>query len=75
MSKVEFHLECLVSEAILISDTLGRAVIEVKDDDGIVTLKGTVEFEQDKLFAEELARHQEGVVDVVNNLRTVRILT
>ena len=72
MSKVEYNLVCLVSEAILISDTLGHAVIEVKDEDGVVTLKGTVESEQDKFAAEELVRHQEGVVDVVNNLRTVR---
>jgi osmotically-inducible protein OsmY len=72
MSGIEFNLECLVSEAILIADTLGSAVIEVKDDDGVVTLKGTVESEQDKIVAEDLARHQEGVLDVVNNLRALR---
>ena len=72
MAKVEFNLVCLVSEALLISDTIGSGIIEVKDNYGIVTLKGTVDSEQDKLAAEELARHQEGVVDVVNNLRTVR---
>lgn len=72
MSGIEFNLECLVSEAILIADTLGSVVIEVRDDDGVVTLKGTVESEQDKVVAEDLARHQEGVLDVVNNLRTLR---
>lgn len=68
MTRVEFNVVCLVYEAILISDTLGHAVIEVNDDDGIVTLKGTVESEQDKFVVEESVRHQEGVVDVVNNL-------
>jgi len=72
MSKFEFDLECLVSEVLLISDTLGNAVIEVKDNDGIVTLKGTVESEQDKLAAEELARQQQGIVDVVNKLHIMR---
>jgi len=72
MSKYEFDLECLVSEVLLISDTLGKAVIEVKDNDGIVTLKGTVESEQDKLAAEELARQQQGIVDVVNKLHIMR---
>ena len=72
MLKVDFDLECLVSEALLISDTLGNAVIEVKDNDGIVTLRGTVESEQDKLVAEALARQQEGVVDIVNNLHVLR---
>ena len=68
MSTVESNLECLVSEVLLISNTLGNVVIEVKDNDGIVTLKGTVETEQDRLAAENLALQLEGVVDVVNNL-------
>jgi osmotically-inducible protein OsmY len=72
MSSIEFNVECLVSEVLLISGTLGNAVIEVKDNNGIVTLKGTVESEQDRLVAEELVRQQEGVVRVVNKLHILR---
>ena len=68
MSEAGCTVEFLVSEALLISDALGKAVIEVKGNDGIVTLKGMVESEQDWLAAEEIARQQEGVVDVINNL-------
>ena len=56
MLRVAYNLERLVSEALLMSDTLGNAVIEVKDNDGTVILKGTVESEQDKLAAEDIAR-------------------
>jgi osmotically-inducible protein OsmY len=69
MSRSESKVEELVCEAILITNNISQAVIEIKDDDGIITLKGTVESEQDKLAAEALARQQEGVVDVINRLR------
>jgi osmotically-inducible protein OsmY len=72
MSGNEFCLECLVSQALLFSATIGNAVIEVKDNKGVVTLKGTVESKQDKVTAEQLARQQEGVVDVINNLHIFR---
>ncbi len=68
MSGSESDLKELVCEAILITNRIGQAVIEIKDDEGIITLKGTVESEQDKLAAEVLARQQEGVVDVINSL-------
>jgi len=69
MSRSEGTLEELVCEAILITTNISQAVMEIKDDDGIITLKGTVESEQDKLAAEALARQQEGVVDVINGLQ------
>jgi osmotically-inducible protein OsmY len=72
MSRVGRNLEGLVSEALLFSGTLGNIVIEVKENQGIIILKGTVESRQDKLAAEELARQQEGVVDVINNLYIFR---
>jgi osmotically-inducible protein OsmY len=68
MARNESNVEELVCEAILITNSISQAVIEIKDDEGIITLKGTVESEQDKLTAETLARQQEGVVDVINRL-------
>jgi osmotically-inducible protein OsmY len=68
MSRNGHDLKELVYEAILITDTMSQAVIEIIEEQGIITLKGTVESEQDKLAAEDLVRQQEGVVDVINNL-------
>jgi osmotically-inducible protein OsmY len=68
MSRSESNLEELVSEALLITDDISQAIFEIKHDDGIITLKGTVQSEQDRLAAEALARQQEGVVDVINRL-------
>ena len=69
MAGSESDLEELVSEALLITDNIIRqAVIEVEHVDGVITLKGTVESEQDRVAAEALARQQEGVVEVVNRL-------
>jgi len=67
-SEFEINVEALVSEALLFNDIIGSAVIEIEDVGGIITLKGTIESEQDKLIAEALARQQEGVVDVINDL-------
>ena len=69
MSRGESDLEELVSEALLITDNIRQAVIEIEHDDGVITLKGTVETEQDRVAAEDLARQQEGVVEVINRLR------
>ena len=69
MSKSESHLEELVCEALLKTDTISQAVLQVNAQEGIITLKGTVESEQDKLTVEDLARQHEGVVDVVNHLQ------
>ena len=68
MSRNESNAEDLVSEAILITDNLSQAVIEIQHDEGVITLKGTVKSEKDRLAAEDLARQQEGVVDVINRL-------
>jgi osmotically-inducible protein OsmY len=69
MSRSEWTAEDLVSEALLLNDVIGRAVIEIEDAGGIITLKGTIESEQDRSIAEALARQQEGVVDVINDLQ------
>lgn len=71
MSRSENNSEELVSEALLITDNMSQAVIEIEHDDGIITLKGIVESEEDRLAAEALARAQEGVVYVINRLRVL----
>jgi len=68
MSRSESNLEELVSEALLITDDISQAVIEIQHEGRIITLKGTVQSEQDNLAAEAIARQQEGVVEVINNL-------
>ena len=69
MSRNESNAEELVSEALLITDNMSQAVIEIQHDEGVITLKGTVESEKDRLAAEDLTRQQDGVVDVINKLR------
>lgn len=69
MAKSKSNVADLVSEALLIGDNIGSAIFEVKDDNGIVTLRGTIESEHDKLAAEVLVRKQAGVVKVINKLR------
>lgn len=68
MSENESNAEDLVSEALLITDNMSQAVIEIQHAEGIVTLKGTVESEKDRSAAEDLARQQDGVIDVINKL-------
>ena len=71
MTRGESDLEELVSEALLITDNIRQAVIEIEHNEGIITLKGTVQFEKDKLAAEALAQQQEGIVEVINKLRVL----
>jgi osmotically-inducible protein OsmY len=42
--------------------------IEVIDENGIVTLRGEVNSEEASQASEEIARAQEGVIEVVNDL-------
>ena len=69
MTRGESDLEELVSEALLITDNIRQAVIEIEHDEGVITLKGTVETEHDRMAAEALARQQVGVIEVINRLR------
>jgi hyperosmotically inducible periplasmic protein len=61
-------LVTVVTAALLAAETLGRAVIEVKELDGIVTLKGIVSSLEAKVIAESITLKQEGVVQVINQL-------
>jgi osmotically-inducible protein OsmY len=62
-----------VSEALLVSNRIGSAIIEVEDSGGIITLRGIIKSERDRLAAEALARQQQGVVDVINYLEVPSI--
>jgi osmotically-inducible protein OsmY len=68
MSNGPYDLASIVTAALLGAETLGRAVIEVNELDGIVTLKGIVASLEAKVIAEMITREQEGVVQVVNQL-------
>lgn len=68
MSRNESNLGDRLSEALLVTDSISQAIIETEQTDGIITLKGTVESQEDRWAAEVLVRQQEGVVDVINNL-------
>jgi osmotically-inducible protein OsmY len=69
MARRDTNVADLVSQALLIDDSLGAAIIEVKGAGGVITLKGTIESERDRQAAENLVRGQDGVVRVVNKLR------
>jgi osmotically-inducible protein OsmY len=59
-----------VVKAKLVADkpsNLTRVSVETKD--GVVTLSGEVETQQQKAHAEDLARRADGVQQVVNNIR------
>lgn len=68
MSSNEHNVEDLVCEALLMTNAISQAVIQVEHHEGVITLKGTVESEKDKLAVEALARQQEGIVEVINKL-------
>jgi osmotically-inducible protein OsmY len=68
MAESAISVKQRVSEALLVSNRIGRAIIEVEDAGGIVTLRGMIESERDRLAAEALTRQQQGVIDVINDL-------
>ncbi|MCL4560847.1 MAG: BON domain-containing protein [Chloroflexi bacterium] len=58
-----------VTEALLRDPRTRNSVIEVANDRGIVTLKGSVEKEAISQAAEEITREQEGVITVINEIK------
>jgi osmotically-inducible protein OsmY len=69
MSTEQCDLESQMATALLTADDLGQAVIEIKDLDGTILLMGVVETEEDRLKVEALAKVQEGVEEVISELR------
>ena len=62
-----------VCEQLSDDDLLDAGGIEVACADGVVTLTGTVDSREARWHAEEVAADARGVVDVVNELRVVRL--
>lgn len=58
-----------VANALLQDDRTVGAIIEVANDRGIITLTGTVDSDDIRKAAEEIARQQQGVITVVNELK------
>ena len=58
-----------VTEALLRDPRTRNSVIEVAKEGGIVTLKGTVENEQIRQAAEDIAYQQDGVITVINEIK------
>ena len=62
-----------VCEQLADDDLLDAGDIEVACKDGVVTLSGTVDSREARWHAEEVAADARGVVDIVNDLRVVRL--
>jgi osmotically-inducible protein OsmY len=58
-----------VTEALLRDPRTRNEVIEVANDRGVVTLKGSVDKESSRQAAEEIARELEGVITVINEIK------
>lgn len=58
-----------VANALLEDPRTEEAIIDVANDRGIITLTGTVQSEEIRRAAEEIARDQQGVISVVNELK------
>jgi osmotically-inducible protein OsmY len=71
MTELRSKLARKVEKAILEDRRTGQARINVVDDDGILTLTGTVKDKRVSETVEEIARQFEGVLDVINNIDVV----
>ncbi len=60
-----------VAEAIHGDIRTKGALIDVSSERGMVTLTGTTKSEAIRQLAEEIAKNQEGVITVVNEIRVI----
>jgi osmotically-inducible protein OsmY len=58
-----------VSNALLEDPRTEEAIIDVANERGIITLTGSVDSEETRQAAEEIARDDQGVISVVNELK------
>lgn len=58
-----------VENALLEDPRTTEAILDVANNRGVVTLTGTVDSEEIRQAAEEIARQQQGVLTVVNELK------
>ncbi|MFP4394562.1 MAG: BON domain-containing protein [Anaerolineales bacterium] len=57
-----------VSKALAEDERTAEYIIDVVDDQGVVTLTGAVDAEDVSAAAAEIAQAQEGVVEVINDI-------
>lgn len=62
-------LSSTIMQALQEDDRTRGSIIEVATTGGVVTLSGDVKTEAIRMAAEEIARQQPGVVQVINELR------
>jgi osmotically-inducible protein OsmY len=58
-----------VADALVSDPRTSHEVVDVVYKQGVVTLAGKVKSQQARLAAEEIARSQDGVISVVNELK------
>ncbi len=58
-----------VTDALMNDPRTKNAMFDVANDRGILTLQGTVDKEEIRQAAEEIARQQEGVLTVINEIK------
>ena len=58
-----------VENALLEDPRTTEAILDVANNQGIITLTGAVDSEEIRQAAEEIARQQQGVLTVVNELK------
>jgi hypothetical protein len=68
MTGFKSELAIVVTKALHEDERTGEAPIEVVDDGGVITLTGTVDSEEARDAAGEIARSVEGVVSVTVDL-------
>ncbi len=71
MNKPVYDLPSQVQDAFSKDEDMRDADIEVLDDNGIITLRGTVPTRALRDKAEEMVRSMDGVVNVINELDVV----
>ena len=71
MNKPVYHLQHQVQAAFMNDQEMQDYDIEVLDDNGIITLRGTVPTREASDRAEAIARDMTGVVNVINELDVV----
>ncbi len=71
MNKPVYDLPDQVQAVVSKDEEMQDSDIEVLDDNGIITLRGTVPTRAARDKAEALVRDMDGVVDVINELDVV----
>jgi osmotically-inducible protein OsmY len=71
MNKPIYNLQQQIHEALIEDLEMSRYDIEVLDNNGVITLRGTVPTVEAREKAEAVARSMERVISVINELDVV----